>query len=84
MAIHGILTPIDLEDGDGAVTVDFIAGRVFGWAFKFVSPGHVIRVHVFEAEFADVENAITAVFFRVRGGIPSLDFVTAEVNAFDF
>ncbi len=65
------------------MSVDLVAWRVFGWAFQLVPPGNVSRVHVFQAELADVEDAVSAVLLGIRRRIPRVDLESAKLYAFD-
>src|SRR6478735_5613136 len=65
------------------MTIDLISWWMLGWAFEFVPPSNVVRVHVLQTELANVQHAIYAVFGRIRRSIPSIDFPAAKIDAFD-
>lgn len=84
LAVHRVLAPVDFKDSHGAFAIDFIARGMLCGAFKLVTPGHIIRVHIFETEFADIEKTIAAVLFRIRSCVPGFDLMAAEIDALDF
>ena len=49
-----------------------------------MSPSNVVRIHIFEAKLADVQNLVPAVFLWVWSGVPGVDLPASELNAFDF
>jgi hypothetical protein len=83
LAVDWILAAIDFKEGIFAVAIDFIAGRMLRRTLEFVPPGDIVRIHVFETEFADVEDLVSAVFLRVGGSMPGVNFVAPKVNALD-
>ena len=82
LAVDGVLAAVDFKDGNGMVSVDLVTRWMLRRAFELVPPSDIIRIHVLKAEFTDVEDAITAVLFRVRCGVPGLDLVAPKVDAF--
>ena len=49
-------TAVDVEKGDGRVTIDFIAWRMEKGAFGTMSGEGLKRGEIAEAEFADVDH----------------------------
>ena len=73
--------PVDLEEGDGRVAVDFVAGGVQERAFEAV-PGEGLQGgEVAEAEFADVDGFGGGEGGGVRREVPGFHFEGAHLDA---
>ena len=83
MTVNGVFAAVNFEHRDRFVAINLIPGWVFCRAFELVPPCHIIRVHVLQAELADVEYSVTAVLLRVRRSIPGLNLIPTNTNTFD-
>ena len=73
--------PVDFEEGDGGVAVDFVAGGVQEGAFGAVAGEGLQGGEVAEAEFADVDRVRGGEVGGVRRKVPRLHFEGAHLDA---
>jgi hypothetical protein len=84
LAIYRILAAVHFKNGDGSRPVYLVPGWMFGRALKFMTPSHIVRIHVFETKFTDVKHSVPTVLLWIWRGVPCFNFVTAEINEFYF
>jgi hypothetical protein len=68
---------------DPARYISSPGGCLAGRAFQFMTPGYKVGVHVVQAELADEKDSVSAVLFRIRRCVPSIDLPTTELDALD-
>ena len=71
---------VHLEDGEVLVAIDFVGRRMKPVALGPVALQDSPALHVLEAELAEVELGEHGVLLRVRGRVPRLDLVLAELD----
>ena len=76
-----LAAPVDLEEGDGGVAVDFVAGGVQEGAFGSVSGEGLEGGEIAQAEFADVDGVGGGEAGWVGREVPRLHFEGTHLDA---
>lgn len=83
LGIHLVLPAVDLEEGNGVLPVDFVAGRMAQIAFGQMPFQALATLPVLQAELADVDAGHLAELLRVGGEVPRLYPMPAQLDHLD-